>query len=130
MNDEINALKKNQRTSYVSLFASTGTLLCCALPALLVTIGAGASLSSLISAVPQLVWISQYKAAVFIMAGLMLCFAGVMQYRARSLPCPADPELAAACSRARKVSVVIYILALLVYAIGLLFAFIIPALQG
>jgi hypothetical protein len=38
-----------------ALLASSGTLICCALPALLVAVGAVAALSSLVSAVPQLV---------------------------------------------------------------------------
>ena len=42
-------------SSMVSLFASSSTLLCCALPALLVALGARAALSTVVSAVPQLV---------------------------------------------------------------------------
>ena len=38
----------------LSLFTSTGTLICCALPALLVSIGAGAVMAGLIEAVPQI----------------------------------------------------------------------------
>jgi hypothetical protein len=63
-------------TSLVALFASSGTLVCCALPALLVAVGAGAALSSLVSAVPQLVWISEHKLGVFSFAAVMLAFAG------------------------------------------------------
>lgn len=37
-------------TSVLSLFASSSTLVCCALPALLVALGAGAALSSLVLA--------------------------------------------------------------------------------
>ena len=47
--------------SVASLFASSSTLICCALPALLVALGAGAALSSLVSAVPQLVVLSEHK---------------------------------------------------------------------
>ena len=42
-------------SSVLSLFASSGTLVCCALPALLVALGAGAALSSLVSVFPQVV---------------------------------------------------------------------------
>ena len=45
---------KNKLADYLSLFASSGTIICCALPALLVSIGAGAALSSLFSIFPQL----------------------------------------------------------------------------
>ena len=45
----------------LSLFASAGTLVCCALPALFVTLGAGAALAGLVGEFPQLVWLSTYK---------------------------------------------------------------------
>ena len=54
-NNELNTLSNIKNLSFLSLFTSTGTILCCALPALLVTIGAGAALSSLISTFPQIV---------------------------------------------------------------------------
>jgi hypothetical protein len=62
---------QGQFAAVFSLFTSSGTLVCCALPALLVALGAGAALSSLVSAVPALVVLSEYKEAVFIFAGVM-----------------------------------------------------------
>ncbi len=118
------ALIKSKATSVLSLLVSGGTLVCCALPALLVTIGAGAALSSLIAVVPQLVWLSEYKAAVFSGAAVMLVLAGVMQWRARSLPCPADPALAAACMRTRRFSLRVYGLSVAIFLIGAFFAFV------
>ena len=38
---------RHRLTSYLSLFTATGTLLCCALPSLLVTLGLGATLAGL-----------------------------------------------------------------------------------
>ena len=83
-------IKSNKLVNYLALFTSTGTIFCCALPALLVSIGAGAALSSLISVFPQLVILSVYKIPIFIGAFIMLIISGVIQYLARSLPCPAD----------------------------------------
>jgi hypothetical protein len=117
-------------TSLVSLFASSGTLVCCALPALLVALGAGAALSSLISAVPQLVWISEHKAGVFLFAGLMLSVAGVMQWRNRHAPCPVDPKLRDACLRTRKASLRVYLISVAMFLIGGWFAFIQPLLSS
>ena len=53
--------KKDIIIPLISLFTSFGTLICCALPALLVTIGSGAVLAGLISNVPQLLILSKYK---------------------------------------------------------------------
>ncbi len=112
--------------SFLSLFTSGSTLICCALPALLVSIGAGAAMAGLVTTFPQIVWLSEHKVALFTIAGVMLVGSGVMQWRARSLPCPADPALAAACTRTRKVSLVIYWISLGIYAIGFFFAFLAP----
>jgi hypothetical protein len=116
-------------SSWAALFASSGTLICCALPALLVTIGAGAVLSSLVAAVPGLVWISEYKEAVFGFAGLMLAVSGFLQWQNRFAPCPVEPALRAACLRTRGTSARIYLVSLLLYLLGGWFAFVQPLLQ-
>lgn len=126
----MDGLLKTRAAAVLSLFTSAGTLVCCALPALLVALGAGAALSSMVAAVPQLVWLSEYKAAVFGIAGLMLAIAGALQWRARGLPCPTDPALAAACTRTRRGAALIYWLSLAVYLVGGFFAFAAPALSG
>lgn len=114
--------------SVLSLFASGSTLVCCALPALLVTLGAGAVLSSAVSAFPQLIWLSEHKVEVFGFATAMLVLSGTMQWRARRLPCPADPELAATCMRTRKTSLWVYLISVTIYLIGGFFAFGAPLL--
>lgn len=108
---------------FLSLFTSIGTLLCCALPALLVTLGMGAALAGLVSAAPWIGVISEYKEAIFIMAGVMLCGAGLMQWRARRLPCPADAAKAKACKRLRVVSWCILGISVVIYCVGTFFAF-------
>ncbi len=107
----------------LSLFTSFGTLLCCALPALLVTLGMGASLAGFVGAFPWITAISVYKKWVFLGAGIMLAISAFLQWRARYAPCPADPVKAKACTRLRKVSWAILIFAITVYAIGFFFAF-------
>ncbi len=108
----------------LSLFTSVGTLVCCALPALLVTIGAGAALAGLVSNVPWLVALSKHKAIVFGAAGLMLVAAGVMRWFSRNAPCPIDKDQARACTRLRKISGVLYWSSVAIYCIGFFFAFI------
>jgi hypothetical protein len=112
----------------LSLLTSSGTLICCALPALLVAVGAGAALSSLVSTIPQLIWFSQYKELVFGLAGVMLAAAGVLQWRARSLPCPLDPAQAVACTTTRALSLRVYLISLAMFLVGAFFAFAAPYL--
>ncbi len=111
---------------YASLVTSAGTLVCCTLPALLVAVGAGAVLASAVTAFPALVWLSEYKELVFGVAGAMLAVAGVLQWRARRTPCPIDPVLAAACGRTRRVSIAVYAVSVALFAIGALFALVLP----
>ena len=124
---EANApLRRNVGISFLTLLASGGTLICCVLPAVMVALGAGAALAGLITAVPQLIWLSEHKGAVFGVAFAMLAFSGWLLWRARSLPCPADPALAHTCARLRRVSWVLWWLALLCTVLGSVFAFVLP----
>ena len=126
---EWGGLARTRAASVLSLFTSGSTLICCALPALLVTLGAGAVLSSLVSAVPQLVWFSEHKEGVFAFAAVMLTVSGVMQWRARLLPCPIDPDLASTCVRTRRTSLAVYLFSVALFAIGGFFAFVAPLLN-
>ena len=107
----------------LSLFTSAGTLICCALPALLVTLGMGATLAGFVGAVPWITAISDQKEYVFAGAGIMLALSTLMQWRARNAPCPVDPLKAKACMRLRKASWAILIFSIIVYLIGFFFAF-------
>jgi hypothetical protein len=80
-------------------------------------------LVGLVSTFPQLVWLSEHKVAVFLVAGILLAVSGVMIWRGRNLPCPADPVAARTCTRLRKVSAVTYGVSLVWFAAGAVFAF-------
>jgi len=122
-------LTRNTWLAFTALIASTGTLLCCVLPAVMVALGAGAALAGLVGAVPQLVWMSEHKGLVFGVAAVLLAVAGVAIWQARRTPCPADPALARACVRLRAVSRGLYVVAVLAFALGATFAFVLPRLD-
>lgn len=131
MNENVDArFGRNFAATFLSLFTSGGTLICCALPALLVTLGAGAAMAGLVTTFPQIVWLSEHKIALFIVAGVILIVAGAMQWHARSLPCPADSALAAACTRTRRISAAVYWFSVAMIATGFFFAFVAPWLQA
>lgn len=109
-----------------ALLVSTSTLICCVLPAVLVSVGAGAALVSLVSAVPQLIWLSEHKGFVFGFAGAALIVSGVMLWNARRQPCPVDPVAARSCARLRRTSARLYGLAVVAFVIGGIFAFALP----
>jgi hypothetical protein len=113
-------------SSLVALFASTSTLVCCALPAMLVALGAGAALSSLMAVFPQIVWLSEHKEGLFLFAGLMLLASGAWQWHHRSAPCPTDPALRGACLRTRRSAWHVWLSSVGLYFVGGLFAFVLP----
>jgi hypothetical protein len=119
---------RNVTIAFGTLLASSSTLICCVLPAVMVSLGAGAALAGLVTAVPQLVWLSEHKALVFGVAGMLLAGSGVLLWRARYLPCPVDPAAARSCTRLRRISAILYGVSLVAYLAGATFAFLLPAL--
>lgn len=78
----------------LTLFTSSGTLICCALPITLVTLGFGPVVAGLTGAFPGLVVLSQHKVWVFAVSAVLLVFGGWLTYR-RGRSCPTAPALAA-----------------------------------
>ncbi|MBT8614734.1 hypothetical protein G6652_03095 [Polynucleobacter paneuropaeus] len=126
--DGLQDIKTPFFSSLVTLFASSSTLVCCAIPALLVSLGAGAALASLVAVFPQIVWISENKEIIFLISTLLMVIGGIVQWRNRYAPCPIDPKLRQACLQTRKVSLAIYLISLVLLMIGGWFAFIQPLL--
>jgi hypothetical protein len=118
--------QRNVGVAFGTLLASSATLVCCVLPAVMVSVGAGAALVGLVSAFPQLVWLSENKAWVFGITAILLALSGALLWHARSLPCPADPAAARSCTRLRRVSGILYLVAVASFGLGAVFAFVIP----
>ena len=66
--------------NYLSLFSSFSTLICCALPSVLVLLGMGTAVASLLSAAPWLVSLSRHKVWTFSIAGTLIACSFVMTY--------------------------------------------------
>src|SRR5438105_4842102 len=66
--------------SYLSLFISLSTLLCCALPSLLVLLGLGVTVGSFLSALPWLVTLSRHKNWVFAVSGILIALNFLQMY--------------------------------------------------
>jgi mercuric ion transport protein len=118
--------------SYLSLFTSFGTLLCCALPSLLVLLGLGATVASFLSAVPWLVTLSRHKVWVFAISGLLiggnLVYVYVIAPRLKDqgAACPIDkPD---ACATASRFSRIVLWVSATIYVVGLFSAFVLGPL--
>ena len=111
----------------LSLLFTSGTLVCCVLPATLVLIGAGSVMASLVSAVPGLVVLSQHKPMVFTLAGVGLLLAGLALWRqATRGSCPTDPDRRRACLQLQHQARLLFGISLLGYAVALLVTFLLP----
>jgi len=124
MNDESLEpdLKRQRGVTLFTLFTTSGTLICCALPILLVTFGLGSAVVAMTSAAPFLITLTQYKIWVFLFSGLMLLIGGWVIYRpGRS--CPVDAKLGAACATADRWNRRIYWSSVIVWSIGFFAAY-------
>ncbi len=113
---------KQTGLSWLTLFASGGTLICCALPIILVTLGLGATVAAFTSSFPLLVTIAQHKVWVFAGSGAMLLVSGWLMYRP-GRACPADPELGRLCDQTQVWNRRIYWSSVTLWGIGFFAAY-------
>ena len=102
---------------FLSLFTSLGTLICCALPALLISLGMGASLITILSTFQWIVVLSKYKIYIFLTAGILLMISFFLFWQGRNAPCPSDPFQARICSRLRSTNLIMIIISLTIFII-------------
>jgi mercuric ion transport protein len=111
--------------SYFSLFTSVGTLLCCALPSLLVLAGLGGSVASTLSALPWLVTLSRHKHWTFSISGTLIALSFVNMYylapRLRARAC--DSENPSACDNASNLARTLLWVSAAIYAVGFFAAY-------
>lgn len=114
----------------VSLFTSFGTLVCCALPSLLVFLGLGATVASSLVSLPLLVELSKHKAVVFAASGTLISLNLVYVYRvAPSIRAGRDRcEAADACGAADRLTRTMLWLSVVLYLVGFVAAFLLAPL--
>jgi len=120
------AAKRSSLLNYFSLFTSVGTLLCCALPSLLVLVGLGASVASMLSFMPWLVTLSRHKQWTFGVSGVLIALSFVNMYyiapRIRARECSADDP--SACEEASQFSKILLWVSVGIYAVGVFVAYV------
>lgn len=113
---------KQAGLSWLTLFASGGTLICCALPIILVALGLGATVAAFTSSFPLLVTIAQHKTWVFAGSGTLLMLSGWLMYRP-GRACPTDPELGRLCDQTQVWNRRIYWTSVTLWVIGFFAAY-------
>lgn len=115
-------------SSFLALFTSTGTLLCCALPSALAAVAGGSAVASLVSAVPWLVPVSQHKEWIFLGAGVMILLSGILVYRPKGrVACTIAGGKG--CAVAGRFTKTMFWLSVSIYAVGAFFAYALLPIQ-
>jgi len=114
--------RKQTGATWITLFASSGTLICCALPIILVTLGMGATVAALTSTFPFLITLSQHKVWVFAGSAVMLVLSAWIMYRPGH-SCPVDPELGRLCDKTQVWNRRIYWTSVILWVVGFFAAF-------
>lgn len=122
------ANNKERGLTWLALFTTTGTLVCCAIPIMLVTLGMGATVATMVANLPFLMTLSQYKVWVFILSGTLLLLSAWMMYRPNR-QCPADTELAHLCQKSQRWNRRILWFSVILWVIGFFAAFLALPLQ-
>lgn len=110
--------------SWLGLFGSFGTLVCCAIPSTLVLLGFGATLASFLGNFPQLIWLSDNKTYVFGFSFLMLFVSYIGQNYSYKKTCPIDKM--EDCETTKDWSKKVFWISLVINLIGSFYAFLLP----
>ncbi len=113
---------------WLALFVSGGTLICCALPIVLVSLGFGAVAASLFYNIPGLLFLAEQKAWTLGLSASLLAVLAWLVWRPGQ-SCPADPQLAALCTRARTWNRRIFFVGVVIWGIGFFFSYLILPLR-
>ena len=107
---------------WISLFASTSTWICCALPILLVTLGAGATVAGITKQFPLLIELGMQKNWMFTISGVLLAAAAGLTWRS-GRHCPTDPLLARQCQRIQRWNKRVLWVSMIVWFLGFVAAY-------
>lgn len=114
---------KEKIVSVLALFTSVGTLFCCALPALLVTIGLGTVVLSAVSAFPWLIPLAKHEEWLFLGAGVLIGLNFFLVYRPqKQVACDVQAG-EQGCQVAGRWNKLVLWLSVGIYAIGVFMAY-------
>ncbi len=102
---------------WLTLFVTSGTLLCCALPILLVSLGFGAAVATLNYNVPALVFLAEHKVWTLTLSALLLLSLAWVIWRPNQ-SCPTDPALASLCETSKRWNKRVFWLSVAIWCIG------------
>ena len=112
---------KDKALSVLTLFTSSGTLLCCVLPAVVATIAGGAAVSSMLSTFPVLIPLSMNKGWIFIIAATLIAINGYLVFKPnQKVACDVDED---GCDVTGRFNKRMFFISTSVLAVGAFFAY-------
>ena len=112
---------KEKAISVLTLFTSSGTILCCVLPAVVATIAGGAAVSSMLSVFPFLIPLSMNKGWIFIIAAILIAINGYMVFKPnQKVACDVDED---GCDVTGRFNKRMFYISASVLAVGAFFAY-------
>ena len=115
------AWQHNSYFGWLTLFLTTTTLVCCALPIVLVSLGMGALMASLNYQITGLVFIAEHKYWTLFLSAMLLGFLAWLIWRPGQT-CPSDPLLAKACQQSKRWNVRMFNMSLAIWSTGFFFS--------
>lgn len=115
---------KQNLISILSLFTSFSTLLCCALPTLLVILGLGWVVATTINTFPFLITLSKNKGWMFLIAFLFISVNFYLVYGRKNKVCKMSDKIQDnPCDIASKWNKIILWISVIIWTIGFIVAF-------
>ncbi len=114
---------KESLLPFFGLFTSVSTILCCALPIILVTLGIGAVFANLTANFPFITWLAERSLYLFTIATNLLLIGGYFIF-IKPQTCPADKKLAEICNKTKKFNKIVWWMSVIILAISFFFKYI------
>ena len=118
--DSVKWYEKSQ-LKWLVLFISSGTLLCCALPILLVSLGLGSVVASVNYNVPGFMFMAEHKIWTLGLSALLLVGLAFIIWRPHQT-CPSDPKLAQYCRQSKRWNQRIFFISVAIWMTGFFFS--------
>jgi len=107
---------------FIGLFASISTILCCALPIILVMLGMGAVFASLTSSFPLITWLAERFIYLFLISSFLIAMSGYLIFIKPSY-CPTDPKAAKLCQKLKNINKIVWCFSLISLLLSLFFKY-------
>lgn len=114
---------KGTYLSVLALFTSSATLVCCALPILLVMLGLGATLAFISTHFQWLTMLSRYQFLVFLISGLFILMADWFVNKRKPNICTTNLKTKNHCQYLMKLNRIVIKIAVVFWSIGFISAY-------